>query len=39
MRDCIDPFEVSKLLERFSKRATSSILMIDGGTLDIVFES
>ena len=39
MRDCIDPFEVSKLLERFAKRATSSILMIDGGTLDIILES
>lgn len=36
MRDCVDAFEAGKLLTEFSKRATSSILMIDGGTLDLV---
>lgn len=35
MRDMTDPDEVSKLLDEFSRKAKQSILMIDGGTLDI----
>lgn len=39
MRDCVDQLEAGRLLTEFSKRASSSILMIDGGTLDIVLAS
>jgi hypothetical protein len=34
MRDLFDSFEIQKKLEEFSRRATNSILMIDGQTLD-----
>lgn len=30
MRDLYDSFEIQKKLEEFSRRATNSILMIDG---------
>jgi phospholipid-translocating ATPase len=39
MRDCVDSFHAGKLLTEFAKHASSSILMIDGGTLDVVLGS
>lgn len=30
MRDMVDPFEVAKTLEDFSRKANNCILMIDG---------
>jgi len=35
MRDITESYDASKRLDEFSRKATSSILMIDGGTLDV----
>jgi phospholipid-translocating ATPase len=35
MRDITEGYEASKRLDEFARKATSSILMIDGGTLDV----
>ena len=35
MRDMTDVYEVDKKLDEFSRKATNSILMIDGQTLDL----
>ena len=39
MRDLYDSFEIQKKLEEFSRRATNSILMIDGKTLDMILSN
>ena len=36
IRDMTDSFEIGKKLEDFGRKATNSILMIDGGSLDII---
>jgi phospholipid-translocating ATPase len=36
MRDMTDPYMTNKLLDDFSRKATNSILMIDGQTVDVI---
>lgn len=38
MRDITEAYDASKRLDEFSRKATSSILMIDGGTLQLCLE-
>jgi len=38
MRDLEDPWEASKRLELFSRNASKDILMIDGGSLDLLLK-
>ena len=38
MRDITESYDASKRLDEFSRKATTSILMIDGGTLQLCLE-
>lgn len=38
MRDITEAYDASKRLDEFSRKAANSILMIDGGTLQLCLE-
>jgi len=38
LRDMTDPFECSKRIEEFSRKANNVILMIDGQSLDVILQ-